>query len=131
MTPQQARNEARSRRARRSGLTGRRSEWLAILWLSAKGYRLLARRFGGKGGEIDLIVKRRRTVAFVEVKARGTIEDALTAITPEKRRLVELRIRQWLAQNPWAMDHHLRADALFLAPRRWPRHVPAAFELAL
>jgi len=131
LTPQQARNEARSRRARRSGLTGRRSEWLAILWLSAKGYRLLARRFGGKGGEIDLIVKRRRTVAFVEVKARGTIEDALTAITPEKRRLVELRIRQWLAQNPWAMDHHLRADALFLAPRRWPRHVPAAFELAL
>jgi putative endonuclease len=131
VTPQPARNEARSRRAHRSGLTGRRAEWLAILWLAAKGYRLLARRFGGKGGEIDLIVKRGRTVAFVEVKARESIEDALTAITPEKRRLVELRIRQWLAQNPWAMDHHLRADALYLAPRRWPRHVPAAFELAL
>lgn len=131
MTPQPARDDARSRRARRSGLTGRRSEWLAILWLSAKGYRLLARRFGGKGGEIDLIVKRGRTVAFVEVKARSAIEDALTAITPEKRRLVALRIRQWLAQNPWAMDHHLRVDAIFLAPRRWPRHVPRVFDLSL
>ena len=101
------------------------------LWLSAKGYRLLARRFGGKGGEIDLIVKRGRTIAFVEVKARGVLEDALGAITPQKRRLVEMRIRQWLAQNPWAMERHLRADAVFLAPRRWPRHVPAVFELVL
>ena len=34
------RDAARSARAKRSGATGRRSEWLAILWLSAKGYRL-------------------------------------------------------------------------------------------
>lgn len=124
-------SDRRSRRARRSGLTGRRAEWLAILWLSTKGYRLLARRFGGKGGEIDLVMKRGRTVAFVEVKARGALEDALTAITPQKQRLVELRVRQWLAQNPWAMDHDLRVDAVFLAPRRWPRHVPGIFELGL
>ncbi|PZU93583.1 MAG: YraN family protein [Chelatococcus sp.] len=123
--------DGRSRRARRSGATGRRSEWLAILWLSAKGYRLLDRRFGGKGGEIDLVMKRGTTIAFVEVKARGRMEDALGAITAEKRRLVEARIRQWLARNPWAMDHHLRADAVFLAPRRWPRHVPGAFALIL
>ncbi|POR53055.1 YraN family protein [Bosea psychrotolerans] len=121
----------RSARAKRSGATGRRSEWLAVLWLSMKGYRLLARRFGGKGGEIDLIVKRGRTIAFVEVKARGALEDALGAITPQKRRLVEARIRQWLAQNPWAMGHHLRADAVFLAPRHWPRHVLGVFELVL
>lgn len=122
---------ARSERAKRSGATGRRGETLAILWLSAKGYRLLARRFGGKGGEIDLIMKRGRTIAFVEVKARGALEDALTAITPQKRRLVETRVRQWLARNPWAMDHDLRADAVFLAPWRRPRHVPGAFELLL
>ena len=121
----------RSKRARRSGASGRRSEWLAILWLSAKGYRLLARRFGGKGGEIDLIVTRGRTVAFVEVKARGRIEDAMAAITPAKRRLIEARVRQWLARNAWAMEHHLRADAVFIAPWRAPRHVPAVFDLVL
>lgn len=131
MSLQRERRELRSRRARRSGITGARSEWLAILWLAAKGYRLLARRFGGKGGEIDLIVKRGRTIAFVEVKARGAMDEAMIAITADKRRLVEARIRQWLAQNSWAMDRHLRADAVFIAPRRWPRHVPDVFELVL
>jgi putative endonuclease len=118
-------------KARFASTIGRRAERLALLWLAAKGYRPLARRFGGKGGEIDLIVKRGRTVAFVEVKARGAIEDAVIAITPQKRRLVESRIRQWLAKNPWAMDCHLRADALFIAPWRWPRHVPGVFDLVL
>lgn len=131
MTDRAARSERRSRRARRSGLSGRRAEWLAILWLSAKGYRLLERRFGGKGGEIDIVMKRGRTVAFVEVKARGRIEDALNAVTAEKQRLVERRVRQWLARNPWAMGYDLRADAVFLAPWRRPRHVPAAFALLL
>ena len=127
----EAGSDRRSRRARHSGLTGRRAEWLAILWLSAKGYRLLDRRFGGKGGEIDLVMKRGRTVAFVEVKARGRLDEALLAITPEKQRLVERRIRHWLSRNPWANGHFLRADAVFLAPWRRPRHVPAAFALVL
>lgn len=121
----------RSHKARRSGLTGRRAEWLAILWLTVKGYRLLERRFGGKGGEIDLVMKRGRTIAFVEVKARGRLDDAMVAITAEKQRLVERRIRHWLSRNSWANEHYLRADAVFLAPRRWPRHVPAAFALVL
>jgi putative endonuclease len=123
--------DGRGRKARRSGLSGRRAEWLAILWLGAKGYRPLERRFGGKGGEIDLVMKRGRTIAFVEVKARARLDDALIAITPEKRRLVERRIRHWLSRNPWAAGCHLRADAVFLAPWRRPRHVPAAFALVL
>lgn len=121
----------RSLKAQRSGLTGRRAEWLAILWLTAKGYRLLERRFGGKGGEIDLVMKRGRTIAFVEVKARGRLADAMIAITAEKQRLVERRIRHWLSRNPWAAGHYLRADAVFLAPWCRPRHVLAAFALVL
>lgn len=131
MTERASRSELRSRRARRSGLSGRRAEWLAILWLSMKGYRLLERRFGGKGGEIDIVMRRGRTVAFVEVKARSRLDDALAAVTPEKQRLVARRVRQWLARNPWAMDRDLRADAVFLAPWHWPRHVPGAFALVL
>lgn len=122
---------ARSRRARRSGLAGRRGEWLAVLYLTAKGYRLLGRRFGGKGGEIDLIMARGDSVVFVEVKARALLDDAAAAITPDKRRLIEARIRQWLARNPWAMQRSLRADAVFLAPWRLPRHVRGVFELVL
>ena len=118
-------------RSVQAGLSGRRGEWLAVAYLSAKGYRLLQRRFGGKGGEIDLIMARGDDVVFVEVKARARLDDAATAITPDKRRLIETRIRQWLARNPWAMQRNLRADAVFLAPWRLPRHVPRVFELVL
>ena len=37
---------------------------------------------GGKGGEIDLIMRRGRAIAFVEVKARDALETALEAIGP-------------------------------------------------
>lgn len=121
----------RSRRARHSGLSGRRGEWLAVAYLTMKGYRLLQRRFGGKGGEIDLIMARGNDIVFVEVKARASLDDAASAITADKRRLMEARIRQWLARNPWAMQRNLRADAVFLAPWRLPRHVPGVFELVL
>jgi putative endonuclease len=121
----------RSRRARLSGLSGRRGEWLAVAFLSLKGYRLLQRRFGGKGGEIDLIMARGDDIVFVEVKARAALDDAASAITADKRRLIEARIRQWLTRNPWAMQRNLRADAVFLAPWRLPRHVPRVFELVL
>ncbi|KQU54685.1 hypothetical protein ASG72_03430 [Bosea sp. Leaf344] len=122
---------ARSRRARRSGTAGLQAEWLALLWLSAKGFRLLERRFGGKGGEIDLIMRRGRLVIFVEVKRRSRMEDALAAITPGKQRFIAARVRQWLARNPWAMQHDLRMDAVFLAPLRLPRHVPDVFALPI
>lgn len=121
----------RSRRARLSGLSGRRGEWLAVAFLTLKGYRLLQRRFGGKGGEIDLIMARGPDIVFVEVKARASLDDAASAITADKRRLMEARIRQWLARNPWAMQRNLRADAVFVAPWRLPRHVPGVFELVL
>jgi putative endonuclease len=105
------------------------AEWLAAAFLTAKGYRVLARRYGGKGGEIDLIVRRGKTVAFVEVKARGDLDVASDAITAEKRRLMARRIRSWQAQNPWAAPCILRADAVFIAPWRWPRHIVSVFEL--
>ncbi len=43
---------------------------------------VLARRYAASGGEIDLIVKRGDTIAFVEVKARGVMDNALVAIGP-------------------------------------------------
>jgi putative endonuclease len=71
------------------------------------------------------------TISFVEVKARGLMDDALTAITPGKRRRFSRAARAWLSRNPWAETKTWRADAVCVAPRRWPQHVPAAFELEM
>jgi len=83
-------------------LRGHRAEWIALLFLISKGYRPLARRYAASGGEIDLIVMRGDTIAFVEVKARGLMEDALSAITLTKRRRFSRAVRAWLSRNTWA-----------------------------
>jgi len=96
-----------------------------------KGYRPLARRYGGKGGEIDLIVRRGRAIVFVEVKARDDLDMAADAIGPGKRRVFTRAAAHWLTRNPWAASFDLRADAVLIAPRRLPRHIVAAFELKI
>jgi putative endonuclease len=116
-------------RRRATFLRGHRAERIALLVLLLKGYRPLARRYAAAGGEIDLIVTRGDTIAFVEVKARGLMDDALTAITPAKRRRFSRAARAWLSRHPWAETKTWRADAVFVAPRSWPQHLPAAFEL--
>ncbi|MDF2970361.1 MAG: hypothetical protein K0R61_811, partial [Microvirga sp.] len=112
-------------------LRGHRAEWIALLFLVAKGYRPLARRYAASGGEIDLIVMRGDTIAFVEVKARGLMDDALSAITARKRQRFSRTVRAWLSRNGWAADKTWRADAVFIAPRQWPQHVVSAFELEI
>ncbi|WP_208642296.1 YraN family protein [Methylobacterium terrae] len=118
-----------ARRRRLTFARGRRAELLAALALIAKGYRPLAWRVSVGGGEIDLIVRRGSVVAFVEVKARPTLDEASVAIDARKRRLFSRAVRAWIARSPWSAGLTLRADAVFVAPGRWPRHVVSAFEL--
>jgi putative endonuclease len=118
-------------RRRATFLRGHRAEWIALLFLVMKGYRPLARRYAASGGEIDLIVVRGDTIAFVEVKARGLMDDALSAITARKRQRFSRTVRTWLTRNAWAQGKTWRADAVFIAPRRWPRHIVSAFELEI
>lgn len=118
-------------RRRATFTRGRLAELAALAFLLAKGYRPLARRFAAAGGEVDLIVTRGHTVVFVEVKARGFIEDALVAITATKRRRFSRAAGAWIARHPWAATKTWRADAVFLAPWRWPRHLRAAFDMEL
>ena len=110
---------------------GRWAEWLAVLLLTVKGYRILAKNYVVRGGEIDLVARRGGTIVFVEVKARPELGAAQVAISPGKRRRIEVAARVWLARHPRAAALTLRGDAVFVAPRRWPRHVADAFLLRL
>jgi putative endonuclease len=118
-------------RRRATYARGLSAETVALGLLMLKGYRPLARRFSAAGGEIDIIVRRGDAVAFVEVKARGVMDDALASIDATKRRRFSRAARAWLARHPWAVHKTLRADAVFVAPRRWPRHLVSAFELEM
>ena len=98
-----------------------------MLFLLAKGYRPIARRYRTPLGEIDLIVKRGRTIAFIEVKARALERDALESVgTLTERRIVDAA-DLWLAKHPAAAGYDIRYDVVVLLPWRLPRHIPDAF----
>jgi len=118
--------ELRRRRARSAG---QRTELWAALYLRLKGYRILARGYCVRGGEIDFIARRGSNIVFVEVKYRPTLAEAMTAIDAWKRQRISRAARVWLSANPWAAALTLRGDAAYLAPRQWPRHVIAAVAL--
>ena len=118
-------------RRRATFVRGHLAEHAALLLLLAKGYRPLALRFAAAGGEVDLIVRRGDTIAFVEVKARGAMEDALGAITAAKRRRFSRAARAWLARHPASAGKTWRADAVYVAPWSLPRHFEAAFEIEI
>ena len=101
---------------------GRRAEAVAALWLQLKGWSILGRRVRTPVGEIDLVARRGRTLAFVEVKARATREEA-------ERSLDDWRLRR-VAAAAEALAHRyarpgdtMRIDAVFIVPRRLPRHM--------
>jgi len=108
--------------------TGISAESRAAAYLMAKGYRILARRFRTPHGEIDLVAKRRNLVAFVEVKARASLDEAAYAVTPRQRARIIDAAQAWLAAHPEHAELDLRFDAMLIAPRHLPRHVIAAFD---
>jgi len=112
------------RRARGRGL---RAETLAALYLRCKGYRILARGFRTRSGEIDIIARRGRTLVLVEVKRRPSREDAAWAITPTQKQRIERATAGFLAGHPAYSDLAVRFDALLLAPGRWPQHIEDAW----
>lgn len=110
---------------------GRRGETLALWWLRLKGYRLVARNFtfgrGSGAGELDLVMRRGRLLAFVEVKSRPTLAAAAVALTPAQRRRIERAAAAFVARRPDCAACALRFDLVLLAPGRLPRHLPDAW----
>ena len=96
-----------------SHLLGIRGEEIAARHLEAEGWRVLERNFRFGRKEIDLIVRRGRTVAFVEVKTRARLRwgHPLFAIDGRKRAEIERVARVWLARHGRSGDE-FRFDAI-------------------
>lgn len=113
---------------RHAEAAGRRAEIAAALFLRCKGYRILARRLRTPVGEIDLVIRRGGTVAFVEVKLRRGEAAALEAVTATARRRIAAAARWWLAANPEYVGYVLRFDLVACAPWSPPQHLAGAFD---
>lgn len=103
------------------------AEGIAAWLLRLKGYRVLATRYRTSLGEIDIVARRGEVLAFVEVKARPTVEAGLEAIAADGYRRIEAAADLYLARHPQFSQFTQRFDLVVVSPRRWPRHVENVF----
>lgn len=106
---------------------GRRAERIAAWWLRLRGWRILATRARTRAGEVDLVARRGRVLAFVEVKRRGSAEAADLALDRRRLRRVAAAA-ELLAARYGREGDSWRIDAVFIVPGRWPRHLPNVWE---
>jgi len=102
---------------------GRRAETIAAWWLRLHGWRILAQRARVPGGEVDLVARRGRTLAFVEVKNRSDRLAADLALDRNRLKRVAVAAERLAPRYGHGCDI-IRIDALFIVPGQWPRHVP-------
>ena len=110
---------------------GWQAERRAALWLRLKGYSILASRVKLPVGEIDLVARKGRLIAFVEVKARARRDDALGAVSVQSWQRIARAAEAWMGQRPKFADYGWRYDIVALAPGRLPYHLKDAWRPGL
>lgn len=109
-------------RHRRAQRRGRVAEWLCLWHLRLHGWRILARGWRCPAGEIDILARRGKVLAVIEVKSRGEIAAAALALAPRQRRRIARAAEAFLVQRSDLRNLDLRFDVMLVAPRRLPRH---------
>lgn len=101
---------------------GRRGEAVAAWFLRIRGWRIVGERVKTPRGEVDLIARRGKTVAFVEVKMRSRALDLATAIDAYRLRRVAAAAEILLPK--YGKDtENMQIDVILVAPWRWPHHL--------
>lgn len=104
-----------SRARQRAERGGRRAELMAAMLLRLKGYSILARRHKTPSGEIDLVARRGRLLAFVEVKARRDATAAIDAVAYGARQRIIRAAGLFLSRRPDLADYAVRYDIIAVA----------------
>jgi len=90
------------------------SEQKALRHYRLRFYRILGTNVWIGGYELDLVVRRGRKVAFVEVKAKGggRYGDPFEMVTEEKQRRLRRAAEAWLSAHPEAAGLEARFDVV-------------------
>jgi len=101
---------------------GRRGEWVAAWWLRLHGWRIVGERIRTPRGEVDLVARRGKALAFIEVKARATAEQLDLSIDAYRLRRVIAAAEALVARYGKGAEE-IRVDVILVAPWAMPRHL--------
>jgi putative endonuclease len=106
----------------RAETRGRRGETIAAWWLRLHGWGIVGERIRTPRGEVDLIARRGKTLAFVEVKARKSDADLALAIDHPRLRRVAAAADILYPRYAKGAEN-VRIDVILVAPWRLPHHL--------
>lgn len=106
---------------------GRRGEQQAAEWLRMQGWAILDARVKTRVGEIDLVARRGKLVAFVEVKWRSRAADLDLAVDAYRLRRVAAAVEA-VAHRYAQQGEDISLDVILLAPGANPRHITNAWQ---
>ncbi|OHC75678.1 MAG: hypothetical protein A3G18_03200 [Rhodospirillales bacterium RIFCSPLOWO2_12_FULL_58_28] len=112
---------------RRAWRYGRFAETLCVWSLRLRGYRILERDFRVHAGEIDIIARRGRIIAMIEVKARRDMGEAAHALGLRQRRRIAAAAGAFLRSRPEYAGLDARFDVMLVSPGRLPTHLTGAW----
>lgn len=114
---------------------GRWGEAESAAYLKKKGYRLLAANYKSRFGEIDLIVRDKKYVVFVEVKLRKNIAfaQALEHVDHKKQQKIRTTAELWLCDNECGLQPRFDVIEIYApngmnGPPERINHIINAFE---
>ena len=116
-------------RRSRAYIRGLSAEFLCVWLLRLKGYRILARRYRGPAGEIDIIARRGRLIAAIEVKARASLTEALESVSKRQQKRITQTLLYFQSRHPRLAGLDYRFDVMWVGPRRAPKHILDAWRL--
>ncbi|MBN2751274.1 MAG: YraN family protein [Rhodospirillaceae bacterium] len=121
----------RAESGRASHKRGLWAETVAVWLLRAKGYQIIGRRVpsprGSKAGEIDVVARRGCLLAFVEIKARPSVEAGLYAVSERQQERLARAAERFIKNQPKYATCDLRFDVIIIVPGRWPLHLVDAW----
>ena len=114
---------------------GDEAEDAAAEFLEAQGFRITARNFLARGGELDIVAEKEDLLCFVEVRMRSSAVwgDPSQTITWAKQRKVVRAAMHFLAKAG-QLDRQLRFDVISVTgrgPGKRLEHIPNAFDAGM
>lgn len=104
------------------------AEYIAMIYLMCKGYRIRAHRYKTSVGEIDIIATKKNILVAVEVKYRDNINDAFGAISPASQKRIINTMKWYMNKNPRHDYATIRMDMIAIDRRFSIKHLDNAWQ---
>ncbi len=98
------------------------AEKITMIFLSLKGYRIMAWRYKTRFGEIDIVAVKGREIVFIEVKARKSAQNFFEIVTNRQSSRIKSAARIFIGKNRHFCEYKQRFDFVFVNRFLWPKH---------